>query len=125
MEMHGWKHFTSIYHITKQERCSAGTHLMGITFNYAGKFQQVEQDVALFRMEPMVKQNLFDGAGVLGRWAMLDINSVILNGMLEFHVTYNRGTDEVRVLTPWMDNPVKCLEDLARVIPPACPSSLF
>ncbi|GIK05541.1 nonribosomal peptide synthase [Aspergillus viridinutans] len=113
MEMHGWKHFTSIYHNTTQERCSAGTHLMEITFNYAGKFQQVEQAGGLFRMEPMAKQNLFDGAGELGRWAMLEINSVILNGMLEFHVTYNRGTDEARVLTPWMDNLVKCLEDLA------------
>ncbi|GFG16492.1 nonribosomal peptide syntethase 9 [Aspergillus udagawae] len=114
MEMHGWKHFTSIYHNTKQERCSAGTHLMEITFNYAGKFQQVEQDGAVFRMEPIAKQNLFDGAGKLGRWAMLEINSVILNGMLEFHVTYSRGTDEARVLTPWMDTLVKCLEDLAR-----------
>ncbi|GIC88136.1 putative nonribosomal peptide synthase [Aspergillus udagawae] len=114
MEMHGWKHFTSIYHNTKQERCSAGTHLMEITFNYAGKFQQVEQDGAVFRMEPMAKQNLFDGAGKLGRWAMLEINSVILNGMLEFHVTYSRGTDEARVLTPWMDTLVKCLEDFAR-----------
>jgi hypothetical protein len=113
MEMHGWKHFTSIYHNTQQTKCSAGTHVMEITFNYAGKFQQVEQDGALFRMEPMAKQNLFDGAGELGRWAMLEINSVILNGMLEFHVTYNRGTDEARVLSPWMDNLVKCLEELA------------
>ncbi|KAG2005065.1 hypothetical protein GB937_009022 [Aspergillus fischeri] len=113
MDMHGWKHFTSIYHNTQQTKCSAGTHLMEITFNYAGKFQQVEQDGALFRMEPMAKQNLFDGAAELGRWAMLEINSVILNGMLEFHVTYNRGTDEASVLTPWMDNLVKCLEDLA------------
>ncbi|GIJ91871.1 putative PKS/NRPS-like protein biosynthetic cluster [Aspergillus pseudoviridinutans] len=103
----------SIYHNTKQERCRAGTHLMEMTFNYAGKFQQVEQDGALFRMEPMAKQSLFDGAGELGRWTMLEINSVILNGMLEFHVTYNRGTDEARVLTPWMDNLVNCLEDLA------------
>ncbi|GFF59396.1 nonribosomal peptide syntethase 9 [Aspergillus udagawae] len=114
MEMHGWKHFTSIYHNTRQERCSAGTHLMEITFNFAGRFQQVEQDGAVFRMEPMAKQNLFDGAGKLGRWAMLEINSVILNGMLEFHVTYSRGTDEARVLTPWMDTLVKCLEDLAK-----------
>ncbi|KAF7175507.1 hypothetical protein CNMCM7691_008608 [Aspergillus felis] len=113
MEMHGWKHFTSIYHNTQQEKRSAGTHLMEITFNYAGKFQQVEQDGALFRMEPMATQSLFDGAGELGRWAMLEINSVILKGMLEFHVTYNQGTDEARVLTPWMDNLVKCLEDLA------------
>lgn len=86
---------------------------MEITFNYAGKFQQVERDGSLFRMEPMAMQNLFDGGAELGRWAMIEINSVILNGLLEFHVTYNRGTDEARVLTPWMDNLVKCLEGLA------------
>ncbi|KAH2544170.1 Nonribosomal peptide synthetase 9 [Aspergillus fumigatus] len=113
MDMHGWTHFTSVYHNTRQTKRSAGAHLMEITFNYAGKFQQVEQDGSLFRMEPMAKQNLFDGAAELGRWAMLEINSVILNGLLEFHVPYNRGTDEARVLTPWMDNLVKCLEGLA------------
>ncbi|GAB1217477.1 hypothetical protein ATERTT37_006716 [Aspergillus terreus] len=114
MDMHGWKYFTSIYHNTKRERCRAGVCPVEITFNYAGRrFQQIECDGSLFRMEPMAQQSLFDGADELGRWAMVEVNSIILNGMLEFHVSYNRGTDEDHVLTPWMDSLFKCLEDLA------------
>ncbi|RLL97001.1 hypothetical protein CFD26_105622 [Aspergillus turcosus] len=89
MTNNGWDYFTSIYQNTQRERQRPSLPAIEITFNYAGKFQQVERADALLRMEPMSKQSLFDGAKELKRWAMFEINSVILGGCLEFHLTYN------------------------------------
>ncbi|GFF89307.1 nonribosomal peptide synthetase 12 [Aspergillus lentulus] len=111
---HGWDYFTSIYQNSQNKRQSAGMPPIEITFNYAGKFQQAERADALLRMEPLSKQSLFDGAGDLDRWAMFEINSVVSNGCLEFHMTYNAALSKDRVLMPWIGNLTACLHKLAR-----------
>ncbi|KAL5358596.1 acetyl-CoA synthetase-like protein [Aspergillus floccosus] len=108
----GWDYFTSIYQNSQNKRQSAGMPPIEITFNYAGKFQQAEHADALLRMEPLSKQSLFDGAGDLDRWAMFEINSVVSNGCLEFHMTYNAALSKDRVLMPWIGNLTACLHKL-------------
>lgn len=74
----GWSYFTSIYHNTKCRKQSLDMPPIEITFNYAGKFQQVEEAGGLIRLEPISKQNIFDGADNLSRRAMFEINSLVL-----------------------------------------------
>ncbi|KAF7168495.1 hypothetical protein CNMCM6106_003662 [Aspergillus hiratsukae] len=113
MTNNGWDYFTSIYQSTQRKTQRPSMPAIEITFNYAGKFQQVERADALLRMEPMSKQNLFDGAKELERWAMFEINSVVLGGCLEFHLTYNASLSKDQVLTPWMDCFISSLRGVA------------
>jgi amino acid adenylation domain-containing protein len=110
---HGWSYFTSLYHNNLGRRLAEELPPVEITFNYAGKFQQLEQQGSLFRLEPISQFELFSGAGNVERWGIFEINSLVINGRLEFHLAFPSRLEQDRILHPWMDKFQSCLRALA------------
>jgi amino acid adenylation domain-containing protein len=115
---HGWSYFTSVYHNTRGEKLAEKLPPFEITFNYAGRFQQLEQQGSLFRVEPISKLELFNGPGNIERSGLFEINCLVMDEHLEFHLAFPSRLEQDRVFHPWMDNFHCCLQALASISRP-------
>ncbi|KAJ6186272.1 nonribosomal peptide synthase [Penicillium mononematosum] len=119
---HGWSYFTSVYHNTQRRSLAEKLPPVEITFNYAGR---LNQQSSLLRLEPISKLELFNGSGNVERWGIFEINSLVINGHLEFHLAFPRRLKRDRVVCPWMNNFQSCLRALASLVTQVADKSLL
>lgn len=76
--------------------------IMEIVFNYGGRYaQQIQQKGALFEIEPFQTLGIFDAAGDVRRWSMVDVNTFVQDGKLTFIFTHPRGPCQTRIVSAW------------------------
>jgi amino acid adenylation domain-containing protein/non-ribosomal peptide synthase protein (TIGR01720 family) len=97
-----------------------------VVFNYAGRFQQLDDPDAILRQLPLGMDSSQDCDPDAERFALIDIGAGVVSESLVFSFSFNRSMNRQVQLDAWTDEFKKTLEEccvqLAHIAPRATPS---
>lgn len=113
----GWPYFTCRY-LTPEGRKAFGDHMpMELLFNYLGRYQQLEQKDGLFRQEPYTSVSQVSDVGLdVPRLALFEVSVVVIQGALQFSITYNRNMRRQPEIEQWIQGWMQSLNDSAEIL---------
>ncbi|XTI94683.1 nonribosomal peptide synthetase [Cenococcum geophilum] len=99
----GWPYFTSRF-LNIEGAKAFGSHFpMEILFNYLGRYQQLEREDGLLRLEPQVAEVAVPDVGQgVQRLALFEISVVVVQGVAYFRIVYNRNMQRQPDVGRWM-----------------------
>lgn len=99
----GYSYFTSRY-LNDDGIAAFSSHMPHeITFDYVGRYQQLERDDALFRQERVRPlQSTVDEGPLMTRFTLFEITVDILDGQLQFVLAYNRLSLHQENIVRWV-----------------------
>ncbi|KAL7912424.1 hypothetical protein GGI35DRAFT_491025 [Trichoderma velutinum] len=117
----GWANFTALCKDTPGAMEFAKQFPVEILFNYAGIYQQLENDTAFFQ-----KLQLPQGCDPLARldvqrFALFDIGARVEKGSLIVSVAYNKHVNHQSEICEWVDVLQDTLTRMSRELPTATP----
>jgi amino acid adenylation domain-containing protein/non-ribosomal peptide synthase protein (TIGR01720 family) len=90
----GWEYFCSRY-LNPEGAATFKNHWpMEILFNYQGQYQQLERSDSLITFESLPMPEV---GGDMERFALIEIQALIVHGAARFSFAYNSGIDQTRV----------------------------
>ncbi|KAH8426367.1 uncharacterized protein LDX57_004105 [Aspergillus melleus] len=106
---HGFSSFSRRYLQGEDRRSEQDDLPMEILFNYTSLFQQLERTDALLQFAQLPSDSLLSMPGDLPRFALIDVNAVVMDGYLTLNFIHNsRMKNQTRIMQ-WID---KCRETL-------------
>ncbi|KAF5855027.1 hypothetical protein ETB97_010273, partial [Aspergillus alliaceus] len=109
----GWAYFTSRYLNSKGHK-TFGSHIpMEILFNYIGLYQQLERRDSFFRHVDNISGMPSDIAEDVKRSSLIEVTASAMNGCLKFSFCYNRYMNHKDLISCWIINCKKYLEEAA------------
>lgn len=110
----GWPYFTSRF-LNESGIESFGHHMpMEVIFNYLGRYQQLESEDSLFKPENVGDKGMAPDFGAdVTRMALIEISVVVIHGIAQCSVKYNRGMKHQEAITRWVQAWQECLSTIA------------
>jgi amino acid adenylation domain-containing protein len=96
---------------------------MEVTFNFLGRYQQLERPGALFAPAALLAGEAHSGNGTADfgraapRFALVEISAVVVKDVLRFAFAWNRHMLRQDELRRWVDSCSAVLRDAARILP--------
>jgi amino acid adenylation domain-containing protein/non-ribosomal peptide synthase protein (TIGR01720 family) len=91
---------------------------MEVLFNYMGRYQQLERDDTLLREEPLPSGASGSDVSPEGpRIALFEFSVVVVHGVTQFSVVYNRHIQRQTDISRWMGAWKLALQEAARRLP--------
>jgi amino acid adenylation domain-containing protein/non-ribosomal peptide synthase protein (TIGR01720 family) len=106
----GWEYFCSRYLNPEGAETFKNHWPMEILFNYQGQYQQLERSDSLITFESLPMPEV---GGDMERFALIEIQALIVHGAARFSFAYNNGIDQTRV-HKWVDTFETTLQDAVR-----------
>ncbi|PFH58666.1 hypothetical protein XA68_13399 [Ophiocordyceps unilateralis] len=103
----GWAHFTSSLHHNARH-----IDVREITFNFIGRFQQLEREESLFMAHPRPPSRISDISEELGRLSVIDVTADVRDDCLGFQFHYNKYAADNRPILDWI---IECKRTLVRM----------
>jgi amino acid adenylation domain-containing protein/non-ribosomal peptide synthase protein (TIGR01720 family) len=99
----GWPYFTSRFLNPEGIEAFKGHWQMELLFNYLGRYQQLERADGLFRQEAIPGEVPVSDVGLdVQRLALFEVSVVVIHGVAQFSVLYNRGIQRQADISHWM-----------------------
>lgn len=105
----GFASFAKRYLDTEDHHRRQNDLPMEILFNYTGLFQQLERPDALLQLSSISQDGLLSMPGDLTRFALIDVNAIVMNEHLSLSFIYNNNMEHQDRISQWID---KCRETL-------------
>ncbi|PLB49054.1 hypothetical protein P170DRAFT_464604 [Aspergillus steynii IBT 23096] len=112
----GFASFASRYLHAEDRQVKQDNMLMEILFNYTGLFQQLERPGALLQLAPITRNGLLPMPGDLPRFALIDVNAVVMDGNLSISFIYNHNTKHQNRIQEWAEKCRETLEELPNML---------
>lgn len=114
----GWPYFTSRF-LTADGQAAFANHLpMEVLFNYLGRYQQLERQDSLLAPEAVGGKGAASDVGPnVPRFALFEISIVVIQGMAQFTMAYNKHMGQVSKITEWMRAWESALNSAVKILP--------
>ncbi|KAF1977723.1 hypothetical protein BU23DRAFT_596079 [Bimuria novae-zelandiae CBS 107.79] len=119
LPQNGWPYFTSRYLTPKGRERFKNHSPIELLFNYVGRFQQLESDEGLFRLQEPQMEELEPAMGRdVPRMSLLEISvSHTSDGKLKFHIMYNDRMDHIDGIYRWAAAYDRALREAVALLP--------
>jgi amino acid adenylation domain-containing protein/non-ribosomal peptide synthase protein (TIGR01720 family) len=117
----GWAHFASSLHPKAQSQPKSGD-VKEVTFNFFGRYQQLERSDSLFQSRTRPETRVSDVSNELGRFSIIDVVAEMREQRLHFGFHFNRHAASNRPIVNWIERFEESLVDIARKLPLNPPS---
>ena len=114
----GWNYFTSRHLNTRGSDTFGPAEAVEVTFNYLGRFQQLENKDALLRQEPRVDE--FDRCDMgpdAPRFGAVEVSASVEEGAAILRVAYNKNGHHIPRILEWAQAYRETLAAMAALFP--------
>ncbi|KAI9933996.1 hypothetical protein MW887_005068, partial [Aspergillus wentii] len=110
----GWAYFASRYLNPKAKKSFSSHGPVEVLFNYLGLYQQLDRRDAFFNHVGNFDGRPSDMAEDLKRSSLMEVTASAKNGCLQFTFSYNRYMKHQDLISSWIANCERCLEEAAK-----------
>jgi non-ribosomal peptide synthase protein (TIGR01720 family) len=117
--------FACRYHSESGQRAFQGHDVVELTFNFTGRYQQLEREEGLFERSDSLREvesAIVDVPGSAQRFAMIEITADVDEGLLDITFQVHKAMKHQDRLREWTDAFYKTLESLTETLLRSTPS---
>jgi amino acid adenylation domain-containing protein/non-ribosomal peptide synthase protein (TIGR01720 family) len=98
----GWPYFASRFLNSEGRQKFANHNEVEVTFDYLGRYQQLEREDALFQMVPRDNHTVDGDVGPREqRFMLVEITAEVIQGQMQFQFLYNRNMKHAHKMREW------------------------